>query len=84
MKLKDKIGQQVTIRTADGSLTGVLLGVSDGAGPQYIVLRTAPAGEDHREEFIPWHDVKTVFPYSPADEEVINQLEHLEIKLVGA
>jgi hypothetical protein len=84
MELREKVGQHITVRTADGSLTGILLDVSAGTGPQYIVLRTTPPGEEPRDEFIPWHEVKTIFPYSPADEEVISQLEHLEIKLGSA
>jgi len=77
MKLLDRLGQHVTVHTPDGPITGILLDVSEGTGPQYIVVSISLNDEEQREEVIPWHEVKKIFPYSRVDEEVITQLEHL-------
>ncbi len=77
MTLREKIGQHVTVRTVDGPLSGVLLDVSNDAGPQYLILRIPVRDDEYREEIVPWHEIKAIFPSTAVDEEVISQLEQL-------
>jgi len=79
MKLSQAVGSHVSVHTEAGPVTGILLHISEGAGPQYITLNVTPKAEEPKIEIIPWHEIKRIHPYAPADEEILRELEKLEV-----